>query len=491
MAEPYSFRGDLRRHAYIWLVLVAGLLIWGWLDVRWRGVIELDRPDRHRTDLTAYTEAAAAFFDGRDPYQVTNIRGWGYLYPPLFALLLTPLIGFDSQTQVWLFYLASLVVTLGCYIELRRLASALAGSSTISSPAPNTVPQISPADWLALGLAVALPALNTLQRGQVGLLKLYPLLLGTRLILFPRKRTDIFWGGVALAFPVALKITPVLPVALLLGGLVLRALWKRADATVRQTAIDSSLGVALGSLAWWLVIPALVLGWDANVNYLVTWHQKVIAKAETVRADDLGGDVTSPRNQSLANAGYRLGNWLAYRFQWGPDDRLVDTSDAAAGTMPMDAPWAERGLWLARMATLAWLGAAMLLLSRRGQPLDLVLLLSLGCVGTLVVSPISRGHYFVMLAPALLFIPAWLRGCGLRAAADVTPFLPATFSLAHYLGLEFTGRIGLLGVTTSLWLWAVLVRVMKQGSTPAVETANVLTTLQPKIPEQATLRRAA
>jgi hypothetical protein len=489
MATPYSLQADLHRHARVWLVLVLGLLIWGWLDVRWRGVIEPDRPERHRTDLTAYTEAAAAFFDGRDPYVVTNIRGWGYFYPPLFALLMTPLIGLDSQTQVWLFYLASLLVTLGCYYELRRLATALADSMSDSGTAPHSTPLITLADWLALGLAVTLPALNTLQRGQVGLLKLYPLLLGTRLILFPRKRSDIFWGGVALAFPVALKITPLLPVALLLGGLVLRAVWKQADTAARKTAYASSLGIAVGSLAWWLVIPALVLGWETNLNYLASWHAKVIAKAEIVRAEDLGGDVTSPRNQSLANAGYRLGNWLAYRFRWGPDDRLVDTTDTAAGNMPMDAAWAERGLWLARLATLAWLGAAMLLLSRRGQPLDLVLLLSLGCVGTLVVSPISRGHYFVMLAPALLFIPAWLRTCGQSQVADLTPFLPATFSLAHYLGLEFTGRIGLLGVTTSLWLWAVLVRVVKEGSTPA---AQPLTTVpQLKIPRQDPLRRAA
>src|SRR5262245_40992310 len=81
--------GYPRSTAEVWFLavtLVLGLTIWGWLDVRERGQVHPDHVDFHRTDFTVYTGAGAAFFDGRDPYQVTNPRGWYYLYPPLFAL---------------------------------------------------------------------------------------------------------------------------------------------------------------------------------------------------------------------------------------------------------------------------------------------------------------------------------------------------------------------------------------------------------------------
>ena len=63
--------------------------VWGLTDVRQRGYPDV--PAEHRTDLTVYTEAGAAFFDGRPPYEVSNPRGWTYLYPPLLAMLLAPL----------------------------------------------------------------------------------------------------------------------------------------------------------------------------------------------------------------------------------------------------------------------------------------------------------------------------------------------------------------------------------------------------------------
>ena len=69
-----------------WVVLCLGLVIWGLTDVRQRAhfdpVLAAENREvigEHRTDLTVFTEAGAAFFDGRDPYEVTNPRGWMYL----------------------------------------------------------------------------------------------------------------------------------------------------------------------------------------------------------------------------------------------------------------------------------------------------------------------------------------------------------------------------------------------------------------------------
>src|SRR5689334_3679670 len=68
------------------VLLAIGLTVWGYVDVSRRGRIVGGHIDYHKTDFTVFTEAGAAFFDGRDPYQVTSPRGWFYLYPPLLAL---------------------------------------------------------------------------------------------------------------------------------------------------------------------------------------------------------------------------------------------------------------------------------------------------------------------------------------------------------------------------------------------------------------------
>ena len=104
--------------------LLVALTIWGYVDIRHRGAVVPSHPDWHRTDFTVFTEAGAAFFDGRDPYQVTNLRGWYYLYPPLFALVVAPLSALDSQSQVLVWFWASAAMAFGCFFEARRLWNA-------------------------------------------------------------------------------------------------------------------------------------------------------------------------------------------------------------------------------------------------------------------------------------------------------------------------------------------------------------------------------
>src|SRR3954447_13950162 len=102
-------------------LLIVALTIWGWVDVRRRGRIEPRNLEAHRTDFTVFTEAGSAFFDGRDPYRVTNPRGWFYLYPPLLALLVSPLSVFDGPAQVGVWYALSVAAAFGCYGECLRL----------------------------------------------------------------------------------------------------------------------------------------------------------------------------------------------------------------------------------------------------------------------------------------------------------------------------------------------------------------------------------
>ena len=95
------------------------------------------RPDSpiisfHRSDFTL-TEARAAFFDGREPYEVANPRGWYYLYPPLFALLVSPLAALDFKSQVVVWYIISLVLAFGCSSESRRLWILLVASDSVEA----------------------------------------------------------------------------------------------------------------------------------------------------------------------------------------------------------------------------------------------------------------------------------------------------------------------------------------------------------------------
>src|SRR5262249_51211977 len=151
----------------------------GWFDVRLRATVDPNDLLIHKTDFTVYTEAGAAFFDGRDPYSVTNPRGWGYLYLPLFAILLAPLHALDPQAQALVWFAASVLMCWGCYVECVRAGDLLLAGQPVRGMF-GRIPT-----WLGYTglLAATFPALNCLQRGQVGVAKLYLLLLGFRLLI--------------------------------------------------------------------------------------------------------------------------------------------------------------------------------------------------------------------------------------------------------------------------------------------------------------------
>ena len=217
------------RFRYVAVVLVIGLTIWGWLDVRERGQTHPNHAEFHRTDFTVYTEASAAFFDGREPYEVTNPRHWYYLYPPLFALLVSPLAALDFKSQVVVWYIISLVLAFGCWSESRHLWTLLVASNSGEADiGPNAAFRIG----ACAGLTVLLPTLECLQRGQVGIALVYSLLLGFRLSLGGRSWPIWCLGGVVLGWPIVVKLIPALPVAVLL-----LQHWAAATATVPLAAI--------------------------------------------------------------------------------------------------------------------------------------------------------------------------------------------------------------------------------------------------------------
>lgn len=482
-----------------WLiVLLTAATVWGFVDVRRRGYLYPECPDEHRTDLTVYTEAGAAFFDGRNPYEVANPRGWTYLYPPLFALMLAPLHPLPMQDQVTVWYFVSLLFCWGCFCECRRIVSIVCDEN---SRVRNAWRRWFPWLGVAAVAAATLPTLNCLQRGQVGVVKMYLLLLGLRIVL--QGRSYVAWtiGGVVLALPVVLKIVPALPVGFLLFMLLMETLaqaWSHlkdlARAGIRIPAwlspqvesprspdrirfatrfTASSLGFVLGLILFFLAVPAVLVGWNANLHHLDTWGRFMLTKADNGGMDPRSGNSHSARNQSLQNAAYRLGNFGSHLFAGGPDDRLVERFDAPR--MAMDSPASDLCLFFSRAVLATALLALGVRLARKpGNKLNIAMGLALSLVTMLAVSPVARAHYFLLLAPAILLVPLWLDCHGRPRAGIVMAAIPPVLSILHYVLLPYGGRVGLLGFGTAAWLMAAMVLIAR-ADRATVLAANTCT----------------
>jgi hypothetical protein len=482
--------GHIRRHWAVFAGLLLTLAIWCAVDVSRRAVVDTARPHLHMTDFTVYTEAGTAFFDGRAPYEVTNIRGWKYLYPPLFALLVAPLSALSGPWQATLWFAVSVLLCLGSYFECRRLLAGVLAAQ----PAPNGL--VARLGMIA-GAAAVFPVLNCLQRGQIGVILIYPLLVGLRMMLLGQTPRAWFAGGLVLALPVVLKLTPLLPVGCLVVALV-AASWPRSialhvDASTAtsqdlqgmvartfRVPLWSAAGVLTGCLFFSLALPAGLIGWQANLRHLATWYNRVATKVDHDRTDQFAGDGSTIRNQSLTNAVARFGNWAAFEFAGGPDDRLIDRGAAELGTMLMDRPSVHAALLVIRGIAALVLVAAVVALGRCGDRVSLGFAFGLACVATFIVSPVARGHYFMLYVPAILFGGLWI--FERRSARSALGFaaIPALLCLTHYLALNHAGRVGLLGIGTALWFFTAcaIVLVDAARSRPQARIAGTASSMR-------------
>jgi hypothetical protein len=456
--EP-SLRPRLRERDVIVAVLV-GLTVWFFLDVGPRGRISSNPAQMHRTDFTVYTEAGAAFFDGRDPYAVTNPRGWFYLYPPLFALMVAPISGLDSVAQVLIWYVISVAMGFGCYVEARRLWRFWDSRGDRSTPGL----------WIGLcaGLAVLLPSLECLQRGQLGIVLLYAALLGYRLVATAGGWRGELVGGVVLAWAATVKLVPALPVCFLIGqswSLALLPGRRRAD--LRRASVVSG-GVAVGLLLFVLVIPAVAVGWSANLGHLATWSRKVATNSDPGQESKFHAD--SATNQSFASAAHSLAltltpetpndlRSLARRFGKTADERRFGVDRAAAEMRRADRSTQRlvkvgQGVFL-----LLLFGFAMV--PGRDDKIGQAVGFAMACVGMLLVSPVAWTHYYMMILPATLVVPLWLWRRGHVASSRVMAVAPLLLVWAHYLAKGSVGPIGLLGLGTAAWFVAICVMMVR------------------------------
>jgi hypothetical protein len=373
-----------------------------------------------------------------------------------------PIALLPSTEQAFVWFLVCTLCVVGSIVESRKLWRWWsAEKATVQITA-----------WLSWGLLAAMffPVLNCLQRGQVGVVLLYFLLLGCRLILVSQSRWLVLLGGVVLALPVAIKLTPLLPAAVLAGGLLFRdLLWNKNRSTNEQVpqrdwrGALTCVGGCLGLLVWLFAVPAMTVGTDANAQMLRTWVARVVSN------NDVGGEndfhYRSKRNQSLANGVWRLGNYVAYQAGWSDvSDERIDQPNVISVLMPMDQSQAR---FFAPVVSLIGLAALTWLMLRAAYAHDLRLwpaIFGVGCLASLVVSPLSWGHHYAIAWPAALFVPALLYQQGKTATAQRMIWSFATLFLLHYIGLNFTGRIGLLGIGAGVWFLASVYLVTKNVS---------------------------
>ena len=410
------------------IALICGFTIWGYAFIGPAGRIPPGHTEMHRTDFTVFTEAGAAFFDGRNPYAVTNPRGWHYLYPPLFALLVAPLSLFDTESQVLFWYALNVVFTFGCFAECRRLWQLITG------PQKREFRRIA----ICAVLAVILPFLDCMQAGQLGIAILYFLMLGSRLVLQSRSRAIWFLGGLTLALPASVKLVPALPVVFLLGQQWLSVLFPARGARPWSRAIASTAGVSTGAILFLLLIPASIIGWHKNIDYLHVWQKQVVTNKRV--GPEASFNVHSYRNQSLANGVYLWSK--STRGSSGSVERIIPDQPERIANPTVRIAIGFILILLLALATMV---------SRRGQALDAFSAFGLASCAMLLVSPLAWGHYFMAQLPALLCVPIWLSRRGLPRAARIAALVPVVLSWSYYLAMPQFGGLGLLGLGTAGW----------------------------------------
>jgi hypothetical protein len=432
-----------------------GLAAFAVVVLAFGGLVELRSAflSRRMGDLSVFVRTAWAIRAGHDIYTITDENGFHYHYPPLLAILMTPLAdpppGADHSgmlpypVTVALWYVFNLLcLTVAVHWLARVLEEGSADAAVRSQPAGCR-------RWWALRMLPVLACLppigHTLMRGQVNLLLLL-LLAGMAAAML---RGQPWRAGLWLAGAICLKVIP----ALLLLVPLCRRDWR------------CLAGCAVGLVVGLGVIPAAVLGPTRTRDYYKEWANVLVRPGLGAGGDSSARDkelleVTATDSQSFQAA---LHNLL---------HRNRDTRPPQPSAKVRRAHWAIAGLLTAVTLLVLW--------RRRGdRPAEMTGLGALVVVMALT-SPVCHLHYLALAVPLVMgtLAASWERagtdrvGPGLLTVgvlnllANVLPNLP---------GMQAV-RDGGLATAGALLLWGA-------GLAVVWRTARVL----PAVPQ----RRAA
>jgi len=418
----------------VWLLLVVAVVFGAVVEYRTAFLTQ------RKGDLEVFLRTAWAVRSGADIYDVTDSHGFHYLYPPLFAILLTPLA--DPPPGAPLSWSIPFPITAALWYVLNVLCVVVAVNwlaTTLERGAMSDAPR-GCRRWWALRLLPILACLppigHTLMRGQVGLILL--LLIAGMIRALVQKRS--LQAGLWLALAICIKVIPAF--------LLLYPLYRRDKRCLG--------GCALGLVVGILVIPAAVFGPARTLEYYREWNQVMIMPAlangqDRSRSEELLS-MTATDSQSLVCT---IHNTIYLDRERRPEQ---------AGPATRLAHWLIGGL-LTVMTVLA-AGPR-----EADDPLRVVLFIGLLTILMLLLSPVSHLHYFclsVIVVAALLAdrwrrsaVPVWSGGliCLLvvNAIANLLPQIP---------GLEVLRDVG-VAMYAAVLLWIVgTLTLFQRGRAP-------------------------
>jgi hypothetical protein len=387
----------------------------------------------HNCDFTVYTAAGRAVLEGTDIYQAHNVRGWYYMYLPVFAAAMT---GFALLPIGW----AALVWYL---LSIGMLAQTLHLSAVLARRFPETSLSVFWLRGLVL-LLVLLPALSGIALGQSSVLIAYLVAAGVYL----HFRGRDWLSGLCLAGAIVIKVFP----ALLLVYLLARGRLRAAAATLLWLVV----------LLW--AIPGAVFGVARNQALLEEWAETIALPAglpESAQGNVRYGQMIDPataRNQSLQAVLFR---WFA----------APANGSAAPGTtwLSQGLALAIGGLFLAATALALWKCGSRVGPERALVETSAVVLLML------FLCPVAWHHnYTVALLPLSVALAVWgsphLREARPALAAALLGFAVASFLEEPFPWLEERGVLFWGGVV----LWAALIRVLFSPSLSGGERAAAM-----------------
>lgn len=390
-----------------------------------------------RTDLDVYLRAAWAVRTGHDIYAIADEHDWHYHYPPLFAILITPLadpppgedrhgtLPFAVSVAIW--YTLNIFLV-ACAVHL--LARAFEDTSQFVR---DCVGPPGSRGWWSLRIIPVLTCLPgigaTLARSEANL----PVLLLLCAMIAQIMRGRSLLAGIFLAGSISLKVFPAF--------LIVYPLFRR---DLRMLG-----GCAIGLVVFLYLIPSLVFGPRQTVAYWREWNGVLAAPAlgpgvDKSRFTELIG-VTSTDSQSFQT--------------------IIHNTIHLNEVIRLDR--GDRSNYLARGIRIAhWTIGALLTLAtlaaggwkRSANALDEALLTGCLLVVMILLSPVCHLHYFALLVPLVMSLLAlawhtvgdarlgkrWRWLFAVNAAGTALPHLPIgqilkDLGLATYVTLVLWG----------------------------------------------------
>jgi alpha-1,2-mannosyltransferase len=354
-ARPTAAARGLARWESVSVLLLLAVLVWFGFLTHYRST----RVQERMTDFGVYSRAAWAVRFGLNPYDTPDDRGWHYLYPPTFVLMMLPLADppKEADDTLYLPYSTSVAIWYVLNVLLLFLTVHLLAKTAL----PNAL-RYSRRWWYArlIPLDIGLLALGyTLSRGQVNIV----VLLCLAMLLFWRNKSH--FAGWCLALACAIKVLP---------GLLI--LWPML--TKRWGLL---LGLVVGSAVFLLGFPTLAWGPSGAIEMNKTFLSRVAAPSVTNTGDstihkEFSG-TTSTDSQALQ----------AIVHAWRHPDRSTrpDTCDSVTKAIHYGVGMVLLGITLIA----GWKQRAVLM-----QPVPATLFVGALCVLMVHLAPASHMHYY-------------------------------------------------------------------------------------------------